>query len=164
MMAKLGQGDRGAFDYVYKNSWPPCLSLAGSFLSKEEDAKDAAQAAFLKVFSRADQYDQNKDALTWVFTLVVYECKTLHKKKLRRKEVDTKIESIKDNNWELELKVIEKKMRLQARELIKDLKPLDQDVLLKVINDDEPVKGTVFRKRLERALKRFKQAWEKKYG
>ena len=103
-MAKLSQGDRYAFDYVYKNAWPPCLSLANSFLSKDEDAKDAAQAAFLKVFSRADQYDSERDALTWVFTLVVYECKTLHKKKLRRKEVDTGLESIEDDSWELERK------------------------------------------------------------
>ena len=95
---------------------------------------------------------------------MVYECKTLHKKKLRRKEVDANLESIKDSTWELERKTIEKKMRLQARELIKELKQLDQDVLLQVINENEQDKGTLFRKRLERAVKRFKQAWEKKYG
>lgn len=164
MMTKLGQGDRSAFDYVYQHAWGPCLSLARSFLSTEEDAKDAAQAAFLKVFSRAHQYDARKDALTWFFTLVVFECKTLHKRKLRRKEVDSEIEYLADEGWELERKVIEKKMRLHARELIKDLTPLDQKVIFQVINDENQDKGTLFRKRLERALKRFKQAWEQKYG
>ena len=163
-MAKLKQGDRTAFDYVYKNSWPPCLSLAKSFLSKEEDAQDAAQAAFLKVFSRASQFDPEKDALTWVFALVVYECKTLHRKKQRLRESHTDLESIDDHDGEMELKLIEKKMRLQARELIKDLKPMDQEVILKVINEEESQKGALFRKRLERAIKRFKQAWEKRYG
>ena len=68
LMARLADGDRAAFGPAFALLWPRLRAFAARYVAVA-DAEDAAQAALLRVFSRASEYDPERDALAWALTV-----------------------------------------------------------------------------------------------
>src|SRR5262245_57529195 len=85
-MARLADGDREAFDPLYETLWPVVHRFAERALAGAPAAEDAAQTALLNVFSRASEFDAERDALSWVLEIVAYECRTIRQRARRRRE------------------------------------------------------------------------------
>ncbi|HEX8951008.1 MAG TPA: sigma factor, partial [Polyangia bacterium] len=87
-LSRLADGDRAAFRPVFDLAWPCAREVAARMMRQEADADDAAQAALLKLFERASEFDPARDALAWIVGIVSYECLTLRRKRTRRREHD----------------------------------------------------------------------------
>ena len=87
LMARLAQGDRSAFTAVFDLLWPRTLRLCASMLKNDADAADAAQEAMAKILERASEYDRQRSAMPWALAIASWECRTILRKRSRRREV-----------------------------------------------------------------------------
>lgn len=66
-------GDAAAFEQLVKRYDSRLLSIAQHVTHNREDAEDAVQEAFLKVFRRLTQFQENSQFSTWLFRITVNE-------------------------------------------------------------------------------------------
>lgn len=168
LMVKLADGDRSAFEPLFALAWPAVRNFAARTLVDPSLGEDAAQAALLKVFERASSFRADGDALTWIITITAYECRTLRKAMLRRREANdgaAVVDAMAYEGSTPEQKSIANNLSHAVREVIADLKDVDRETIMAILEDDArpDLPGATFRKRLERALSRFKGVWEDKH-
>lgn len=72
LMARLADGDRSAFDPLFRAFHPRAVRLARVRLN-EADALDAAQAALTKVFARASEFTPGRPVLPWFYAVAANE-------------------------------------------------------------------------------------------
>ena len=167
-LVRLADGDRSAFDPLFQALWPLLRRFASRLLpSNPVDAEDAAQLALMKVFGHAGEFDRQRDALTWIFGIVAWECRTVRRKSVRRREeplpegVDLAGRTVDSGEAEL----VERNLLAAVHELLGSLRPQDAETILLAFRGRRPIGGgAAFRKRLERALKRLREAWRLKHG
>ncbi len=166
-LVRLADGDRSAFDPLFQALWPLLRRFAARLLPNSVDAEDAAQQALMKVFGRAGEFDRQRDALTWIFGIVAWECRTVRRKAVRRREeplpegIDLAARAVDSGEAEL----VERNLLAAVHELLGSLRPQDVETILLAFRGKRPIGGgAAFRKRLERALKRLRDAWRLKHG
>ena len=164
LLARLADGDRSAFTRVFQLLWPPTLRLCSGLLKNEADAWDAAQLAMEKIFVHALDYDRSRPALPWALAIAAWECKTLLRKRLRRREVagDAIVERMPR---EPEQDPVHRDLVRAALDAMDQLSPADRETLMATFFDETAgVSGAALRKRRQRALDRFKTTFRKLYG
>jgi len=72
LMARLADGDRGAFDPLYRELLPRALRAARRSLAPDV-ADDIAQGALERVFFRASEFDTGRACLPWFYAIVANE-------------------------------------------------------------------------------------------
>lgn len=164
LMARLANGERSAFEPVFRELWPVVLRFCGALLKHPSDAQDAAQQAMIKIFTRASEYDATRPALPWALGIASWECRTLRKKLQRRKEtildVDGAAAPAQTTN-ELEWHDLEQ----AAVHALGTLPDLDRESLRVAFWDEgSSVPGATQRKRKERALTRLRDTFRRLYG
>jgi RNA polymerase sigma-70 factor, ECF subfamily len=164
-MVRLADGDRAAFAPLYAALWPLVRRFAARALGGGAEADDAAQAALMKIFARASEFDVAGDALRWVLGTAAYECKTLRQKQLRRRE-DAGVELDRASaEPSPEDTAIARDLQAAALEALGELRPRDIETLQAVMQGTRPdVPSATFRKRLERALERLRSVWSSRHG
>jgi DNA-directed RNA polymerase specialized sigma24 family protein len=163
LMARLADGDRTAFRPAFRLLWPRLRAFAVRYLGSV-DGEDAAQGALLRVFSRASEYDPGRDALAWALGIAAWECRTLRRRSQRRREDLVPPPEERSPGATPEEAAIEQDLRVAAEQILGTLRPADVETLLAAAGGPRPVQGATFRKRLERALARFRLAWRAKHG
>jgi DNA-directed RNA polymerase specialized sigma24 family protein len=165
-MERLADGDRSAFEPVYAALWPQLRAFAAQVLGPH-DGDDAAQAALLKLFARASEFDPSRDALAWALGIAAFECRTLLKKRARRREEPAADDAAAiADRWggSPEEALIDRDLCAAAGEVLGLLRPIDRETILSLENGQRAVAGATFRKRLERALSRFRAVWRTRHG
>ncbi|MGZ6144007.1 MAG: RNA polymerase sigma factor [Myxococcales bacterium] len=142
--------------------WPQLRAFAGRLVGAA-DGEDAAQAALLKVFSRASEYDGERDALTWALGIAAWECRTLRKRRERRRE-ESALPPAASEGPSPEEAAIDRDLRAAAEDVLGELRPIDIDTIVSIATGRRAVPGATFRKRAERALARFRLAWRARHG
>ena len=165
LMAELADGKRAAFKPLVQVVLPVVRRFATRLLGNPVDADDAAQAAMLKVFERATTYRQGSEAMTWILTIAAYECRTIHQRTRRRKvdaDSDARLATAIHAGVAPDQELISADTTAKVRDLLDGLSENDRSAILDILDDrDRPdIDGATFRKRLQRALVRFKKAWE----
>jgi RNA polymerase sigma-70 factor, ECF subfamily len=87
LLYRLAEGERAVFTELFQRLWPQVLRLCQSLLHNEADAADAAQQALEKVLTRCSEYDRSRPALPWALGIAAWECRTLLRKRSRRREL-----------------------------------------------------------------------------
>ncbi len=165
-LARLADGDRSAFEPVFAAALPLVRDLTRRMLG-EADAEDAAQEALIKVFARAGEYDPERDALAWILAIAGYECRTVRKRRLRRREVA--IDAATDGSDATpEDRLLEREIGDALGETLGALSSADAATIALAIERERGgavgVAAATFRKRLQRALARLRAAWHERYG
>jgi DNA-directed RNA polymerase specialized sigma24 family protein len=163
-MARLADGDRSAFPFVFKVLWPV---LRGFVLRQlpSSDAEDVAQEALLNVFAHASDFDADRDALTWALGIAAFEVRTARKRVARRREALGEALQPAIASASTEQEIISRNLEAAALEVLGTLRPSDIETLRCMASGRSPsVPGATFRKRIERALRRLKLAWRTKHG
>jgi RNA polymerase sigma-70 factor (ECF subfamily) len=165
LMARLADGERAVFGEVFARLWPQLRAFAVRLLG-DADGEDAAQAALLRVFSRASEYDPSRDALAWALGIAAWECRTLRRKRQRRREEPEPAEglALADAGPTPEETAVDRDLLAAAAEVLGTLRPMDAETLAALAGGRRPALGATFRKRLARALARFRVAWRTKHG
>ena len=165
LMERLAEGDRTAFGRAFRLLWPEVRAFAGRFAGAA-DGEDAAQVALVRVFSRASEYDGSRDALAWALGIAAWECRTLRRKRERRREqfALAPAAEVAAGMPSPEEAAIEADLRAAAESVLGMLRPIDIETILALATGHRPLEGATFRKRLERALARFRLAWRARHG
>lgn len=160
-LTALADGDRDAFDEVFALAWPVLRSLSIRLLSDRAEAEDAAQRALLKLFHHASSFDPERDALPWVLTFGINECRTVRRRNTRRRIEALLHEPAADSGPEDAL------MHADLLEALNDvvgtLTEADQ-AALGLRPCDDTVAPATRRKRKQRALDRLRSTWRKMHG
>lgn len=163
-MSALADGDRSAFDAVFSALWPVLRRFAERALRDPAAAEDAAQSALVKVLSRAAEFDPGRDALSWALGIGAYECRTLRKKQARRREdLGAAPADAVPATSTPEDAAIDGDLQAAAAAVFGALRPADSETLLAAARGQRE-KSSLFRKRLERALSRFRKEWRARHG
>lgn len=94
LLAQAQAGDRAAFDQIVLLYQRKAISLAWRLLGNREDAHDAAQETFLRVYKHFDTFDPKLDFTAWLSRIVVNVCRDLaRKRKINFVSLETEFES-----------------------------------------------------------------------
>lgn len=74
-LAKLARnGDRNAFEELVELYKDKIFHLAYRMLSNKQEAEDAVQETFLRVYTNLHRYDENQKFSTWIFRIGTNLC------------------------------------------------------------------------------------------
>ncbi|MGH9868550.1 MAG: RNA polymerase sigma factor [Candidatus Polarisedimenticolia bacterium] len=161
LMERLADGDRGAFHPVFESLWPLLRRFTGRHLGPE-DAEDAAQEALVRILRRASEFDSSRSALAWALGIAGFEVRTLRKRRMRRREqaASSRMAETPDPGPGPEDAAMLADLESMLREALGALRPEDAETLrLYARGDRAAVAAATFRKRVERALARLREAW-----
>jgi RNA polymerase sigma-70 factor (ECF subfamily) len=82
-------GNSYAFRAVVEQYTPLLFSLSLRMLGGREDAEEAVQEIFLKVFSSLRSFRLEQRFLPWIYTIALNHLRSAFKKKTRRRRVET---------------------------------------------------------------------------
>ena len=68
------EGNREAFRLLVRHYQQPVYSLAVKMLCDDEDAKDATQEVFIRVWANLHRYDPGQRFVTWIYTITTRVC------------------------------------------------------------------------------------------
>ncbi|MCQ2213094.1 MAG: RNA polymerase sigma factor [Bacteroidaceae bacterium] len=74
IIQRCREGDRGAFRLLVQQYQRMLFSLAIKLLGDEEEAKDAVQDAFVRIWMQIRQYDGRAGLSTWIYTIASRIC------------------------------------------------------------------------------------------
>jgi RNA polymerase sigma factor (sigma-70 family) len=159
-LERLADGDREAFHAVFVRLWPLLRGFAARCLPWAE-AEDAAQEALLRVFSRAAEFDRQRDALSWVLGIAAYEIRSARQRHRRRRESPDAVLGVHaDRERSPEDRAVAGDLERALAAALLALRPADAGTLLAYARGERPdLPGPTFRKRVERALVRLRLAW-----
>jgi RNA polymerase sigma-70 factor, ECF subfamily len=164
LVARVADGDRSGFTPLFRRLWPPTLRMCLGMLKNEADASDAAQQAMEKILTRASGYDRQRPELPWALAIAAWECRTLRRKRSRRREVpdETQREELGAGG---EDDAVQRDLVRAAAEAMGELSEADRETLIATFWDEAAsASGATLRKRRERALVRLRQAMKRLYG
>lgn len=166
-MAALAEGERGAFDAVYRTLWPVLTQLVATMSADRMIAEDIAQQAMLKIMAKVSTFDPTRDALAWSMTIAVNEYRSYRRKLGNRAASQVVAASFQPINEDTpEAIATRENLRAAARAVLGQLQAQDREVLVAAIYDGlrPPLTGAAFRKRLQRALAHTRLIWNRHYG
>lgn len=164
LMARLAAGDRSVFSAVFAQLWPPLRRLCLGLLKNEADAADAAQEALQKILERASDYDPARPALPWALAIAGWECRTLLRKRTRRRET-AEAGAPEAAGAHAEEELMQRDLTSAALSALGELSELDRETLVATYWDEAAqVSGATLRKRRERALDRLRDTFRRLYG
>jgi RNA polymerase sigma factor (sigma-70 family) len=80
-MARLADGDREAFDPLFRALHPRALRLARAKLGVMGDlASDVAQASLVKMFARASEFEPGRPVVPWFYAVLANEIRAARRK------------------------------------------------------------------------------------
>jgi RNA polymerase sigma-70 factor, ECF subfamily len=165
LLVRLADGDRTAFDPIYEALWPVVRRFAERALAGSADAEDAAQVAFMKVFSRVSEFDRDRDAVTWVLGVAANECRSFRQKQRRRREDPANDGERYTSGPSPEEAAMARDLHEAVEEVLGDLTERDAATLQVLLDEQLPaVPAATFRKRVERALVRLRKMWSSRHG
>jgi RNA polymerase sigma-70 factor (ECF subfamily) len=81
LMARARAGDAAAFDQIIISQQHRVIALAWRLLGNQDDARDAAQESFLRVYKNLNKFDPTKDFSGWLYRIVVNVCHDIARKR-----------------------------------------------------------------------------------
>lgn len=162
-MERLADGDRSAFHPVFVRLWPILRGFAARAAPLGE-AEDVAQEALLKVFSRCAEFERGRDALSWILGITAYEIRTARKRQSRRRDAPPRdaeaLAARPDPAGSPEATTIAADLERALGEALGALAPRDAETLLAYARGERSdLPATTFRKRVQRAVARLREAW-----
>lgn len=83
LIAKCKKHDRDAFNILVQSYQSKIINLAYGMLSNQEDAYDAAQEVFIKVYRGMENFEQKSSFSTWIYRITVNVCNDILRKRTR---------------------------------------------------------------------------------
>ena len=83
IITRCQQGNKDAFRWVVQTHQRMLFSLALKMLCDEEEAKDAVQETFIRVWQNIRDYDPQRTFTTWLYTITSRLCLDRLKRKNR---------------------------------------------------------------------------------
>lgn len=86
-------GETRAFEPLVARYERVLFNVALRMLGDREDARDAAQTAFVRAFERLDSYDGRYKFFSWLYRILVNECLNVRRARRAQVELDPSLRS-----------------------------------------------------------------------
>jgi RNA polymerase sigma-70 factor (ECF subfamily) len=83
LVARAGAGDGRAFDLLMIETQDRVLSVAWRLLGNREDARDAAQEAYVRTYRSLARFRAGQDPMGWIYRIAVNVCKDVARRRRR---------------------------------------------------------------------------------
>lgn len=87
LIKRCKKGDRDAFNELVAMHQDKVINMAYGLLSNREDALDAAQETFIKVYRAIDTFAEKSSFNTWLYRILANVCKDILRKRQRSAKV-----------------------------------------------------------------------------
>jgi RNA polymerase sigma-70 factor (ECF subfamily) len=158
-MSRLSQGDREAFDPLFRALHPRALRLA-CMRVPEDQAADVAQLVMMKVFARASEFEAGKPVLPWFYAVAANELRTVRRRAAaegKRSVAEARAQEVQAAE-DPERLLLEQELRACLSRAIASLDTASAEAIACAL-DDRPSPGigsTAFRKRVSRAYAKLR--------
>ena len=98
LLKKCQSGDREAFNILVETYQRQVINLAYGMLSNSEDATDAAQEVFIKVYRNIDNFEGKSSLATWIYRITSNVCKDFLRKRTRTLQAVSIYEGSEDDD------------------------------------------------------------------
>ena len=133
ILIRVKDKDMEAFSKLYDHYWEYAIRTATAVTGNKNDAKDAVQEAFIRVYKSIDKFDIDKAFNPWFYSILVNECRRI----LGHKSRTIPINDYMDNNIDYS-KEDQSKLE-EYQDLYEALQDLEENnkvpIILKYIND-----------------------------
>jgi len=104
LIIKARNGDKTAFGKLVKKYQQKVLYLAYDVVGDYDEAKDIAQDAFIRAYTKLGQFEKRARFSTWLYRITVNLALDVYRKKKRYplKPLDTSLKEIESQNRENE--------------------------------------------------------------
>jgi DNA-directed RNA polymerase specialized sigma24 family protein len=153
-LARVADGNRTTLEPAFTRLHPLVLGSCRRILDGPT-AEDAAQKALVNLSAHSGEYDAGRDPVPWALAFASNACRTARKRTIRRREQG----DVPDLPAEAEPEgpPMDAQLRAAVQAKLATLCPLHAETLASAMGDRPS--GATFRKRLERASARFREAW-----
>jgi len=159
LMARLSQGDRSAFDPLFRALYPRALRLARLRL-EETDALDAAQAGLVKVLSGASEFTPGRPALAWFYAVAANEVHAVARRRAveRGRQADERTAHALASHDDPERALATQELDAALRVARRALDPVSASAIAALLGETEPptMSPAARRKRLSRAYAKLR--------
>lgn len=168
-MAALADGDRSAFDSVYRTLWPMLASFVAVMSKDRMIAEDVAQQAMLKILGKISTFDRSMDAVAWSMAIAANEYRSYRRRQVNRNVLhgdcpECSAEPLDEETPEAI--AIRDDLGNAVRAILRDLRPQDLEIVIAALYEAQRphLSATAFRKRLQRVLAAIRVTWKRRYG
>lgn len=93
LLAACRRREIAAFEQLYRTQGAPLKSLAFHLIGNRQDAEDAVQEAFLKLYRSIEGFQGNSSLGTWLCRIVINACYDLARKRQRETDLPNDAEA-----------------------------------------------------------------------
>jgi len=90
-------GSVSAFEQLYQSHGAKMKSIAYNLLGNTSDAEDAVQETFLKAYRAMGSFKGDSSLSTWVTRILINTCRDLHRRRVRKPELQELHADAEDN-------------------------------------------------------------------
>ena len=110
--------NKEAFRVIVNQYSPLIFSLSMRMLGNKEDAEEAVQEVFIKIYSSLHRFRIGKRVLPWMYTIALNHLRTQYRNRKRRKKVEGEYQREQQLNEEVQTKLLDplQKIVLQEKE------------------------------------------------
>lgn len=102
LIKKCKKGNREAFDKLFEMYQQQVINIAYSMLSDREDALDAAQEVFVRVYRNIKSFKEQSSFTTWLYRITSNVCSDMLRKRQRSAKVIS-INQMSDENKDIDI-------------------------------------------------------------
>ncbi len=166
-LRELQSGNRNEFTAFFECSKPYVIWFCKKKIWNQLDVDDVVQMTYIKIFNKIMTYDSSKPALPWILAITHFECLTANKKEKRKKESAETFEIYEcaDDTIQSADEILRiKNLNISINETLSHMSEIDRSTIFTHLNDEVTYENNVstFRKRWQRAKKRFISTWEER--
>lgn len=180
LIARAKMGEAGAFEEILIRYQRQVLGTAVRLLGNIDDASDAAQEVFLKLYKYLHKFDEEKEFLPWLYRMTVNVCRDISRKRgpivsasLEQEQESGALDNLASrHNIESEIAVAQERSRLaealatlsekeRAAIVLRDIEGLETKEVARLLGTSQAtVRSQIsqarvkIKKYLDRALKR----------
>ncbi len=102
LIKRCKKGDREAFNNLFVNYQHQVINIAYGMLSDREDAFDAAQEVFVRVYKNIESFKEESYIATWIYRITSNVCSDILRKRQRSAKV-VSINQMSEENKETDI-------------------------------------------------------------
>lgn len=133
IIQKAMQGDESAFETLILSCSKKAYNIAFRYLRNEEDAQDAVQESFIKLYRHLASFNFNSKFDTWFYRIVVNVCNDILRKRKVQQDTFHPLEYAGDREYHPEIK--DKLPTPEERALIEEERRLLLNCIDKLADD-----------------------------
>jgi DNA-directed RNA polymerase specialized sigma24 family protein len=153
LMDRLADGDRAAFDPLFRALWPRALA-AGKRRLEASSASDAAQATMMKLFARAPEFTRGAPVLPWFYAIVANEIRAV----MRRVKPEVAVDESLPAEGHPEGLAVERELRAAVAQAVQALDAASAEAIAALLGETArpAIDEAALRKRVSRAYAKLR--------